>query len=165
MSLGRRVRAAVVELDNRQPISGLEPVSTTIADSLSPIRVIERLLLIAAALSAALAALGIYGVLAHWVGARRRELGVRLALGATRGSIAAMVLNEALWTAGAGIIVGFTAAILAVRAAGSALLGVPSLEVRLMILVAIGAVVLTVAALGPARRAARVDVAKLLRSD
>ena len=166
MSIGRRVRSAVVELDDRQPLSGVEPLSTTIADSLSPVRVIERLLLIAAALSAGLAALGIYGVLAHWVGARRRELGVRFALGATRGSIAAMVLNEALWTAGAGIIVGLTAAIVAVRAAGSALLGVPSLEARQMILVAIGAIVLTIAAaLGPARRAARVDVAELLRLD
>jgi putative ABC transport system permease protein len=141
-------------------------LSTTIADSLSPVRVIERLLLIAAALSAALAALGIYGVLAHWVGARRRELGVRFALGATRGSIAAMVLSEALWTAGAGIAVGLTAAIAAVRAAESALLGVPSLDARSMFVVALGAIALTiVAAVGPARRAARVDVAELLRLD
>jgi putative ABC transport system permease protein len=166
MSLARRVRAAVAEMDDRQPVSGIEPLSTTIADSLSPVRVIERLLLVAAALSAALAALGIYGVLAYWVGARQREMGVRFALGATRRSIAGLVLNEALWTAGAGIAAGLLAAVLAVRLAGSALLGVPSLDARAMLVVAVAAVALVIAAsLGPARRAARVDVAELLRLD
>jgi putative ABC transport system permease protein len=166
MSLARRVRAAVAEMDDRQPVSGIEPLSTTIADSLSPVRVIERLLLVAAALSAALAALGIYGVLAYWVGARQREMGVRFALGATRRSIAGLVLNEALWTAGAGIAAGLLAAVLAVRLAGSALLGVPSLDARAMLVVAGAAVALVIAAsLGPARRAARVDVAELLRLD
>jgi putative ABC transport system permease protein len=164
ISLARRVRAAVAEMDDRQPLSGIEPLSTTIADSLSPVRVIEQLLLIAAALSAALAALGIYGVLTYWVGARKREMGVRFALGATRRSIAGLVLHEALWTASAGIAAGLLVAVAAVRLAGSALLGVPSLDARAMLLVTLAAVTLVIAAsLGPARRAARVDVAELLR--
>jgi len=166
ISLARRVRAAVAHIDDRQPLSGVEALSTTIADSLSPVRVIERLLLIAAALSAALAALGIYGVLAYWVGARKREMGVRFALGATRRSIAGLVLHEALWTASAGIAAGLLAAVAAVRLAGGALLGVPSLDARAMLLVTLLTVALVVAAsLGPARRAARVDVAELLRLD
>jgi putative ABC transport system permease protein len=165
-SLARRVRAAVAEMDDRQPLSGVEPLSTTIADSLAPVRVIERLLLIAAALSAALAVLGIYGVLAYWVGARKREMGVRFALGATRGSIAGMVVHEALWTASAGIAAGLLVAVSTVRLTASALLGVPSLDARAMLIVTLLAVALvTAASLGPARRAARVDVAELLRLD
>ena len=164
MSIARRVRDVVARLDDRQPLSEIQPLSTSIADSLSPIRVIERLLLGAAALSALLAAGGIYGVLAHWVGSRQRELGVRFALGATRRSIAGLVVREALLTAGAGGVAGMALAIVAVRLAAGALLGVPSLDARVVVLVASGVFVLALAAsLGPARRAARVDVAQLLR--
>ena len=164
MSLARRVRAAVAELDERQPLSGLEALNTTIADSLSPIRVIERLLLVGAVLASALAALGIYAVLGHWVASRRRELGVRFALGATAASIARLVLCEALLTAAGGMVAGVALAIVAVRVAGGALLGVPSLNPRTTITVAIAAIALTlVASVGPARRASRVDVAELLR--
>src|SRR5262249_23598785 len=128
------------------------------------VRVIERLLLIGAALSAGLAALGIYGVLAHWVSARRRELGVRFALGATRVSIARLVLREALLTAGSGILVGLALAIGLVRLAHRALLGVPSLSTGAVLMVVACAIALTLAgALAPARNAARVDVGELLR--
>jgi ABC-type antimicrobial peptide transport system permease subunit len=164
MSMARQVRAAVARLDDRQPLSGIEALSTTVADSLSPIRVIERLLLVAASLSAVLAGLGIYGALAHWVGSRLRELGVRFALGATRAEIGRLVLREALLTATGGIVVGLATTVAIVRFAGSALLGVPSLDARAALIVACGTVALTLAAaLGPARRAARVDVAELLR--
>ena len=164
LSLARPIRAAVAQLDGRQPLSELEPLSTTIADSLSPIRIIERLLLIGAGLAAALAMVGICGVLAHWVGGRQRELGVRFALGATRASIARLVVREALLTAGIGIVVGLGLAIALVRLAGRALLGVPSIDVSAALVVVACAIALTIAgSLGPAFRAARVDVAVLLR--
>ena len=166
MSLARPIRAAVAELDDRQPVSGLEPLSTTIADSLSPIRVIERLLLVGAAVAAGLAALGIYGVFAHWVAARQRELGVRFALGATRPGIAWLVLRDALVTAGCGLAAGVASAAAAVRLAAGALLGVPSLSIGTVVVVTACAIALTIAgSLAPARRAARVDVADLLRSE
>jgi len=164
MSIARRVREVVARLDDRQPLSEIQPLSDAIADSLSPIRVIEQLLLGAAALSALLAAAGIYGVLAHWVGSRHRELGVRFALGATHRSIAGLVVREALLTAGAGGVAGMALAIIAIRLTAGALLGVPSLDARVIVLVAGGVFVLALAAsLGPARRAARVAVAQLLR--
>jgi len=164
MSLARPIRMAVAQLDDRQPLTEIESLSTTVADSLSPIRVIERLLLVGAGLAAALAALGIYGALAHWVGARQREFGVRFALGATRVTIAQLVLREALLIALSGIVVGLALAIAAIRLADRALLGVPSLDVRTTFIVASCAIVLTLAgSLGPARRAARVDVGELLR--
>jgi putative ABC transport system permease protein len=164
MSLARAVRAAVARLDERQPLSELEPLTTTIADSLSPIRIIARVLLVGAALAAALAALGIYGVLAHWVGARQRELGIRFALGATGTMIGRLVLREALLTAAAGMIAGIGATFVLLRLSGGALLGVPSLDARALLIVLACATALTIAgSLGPARRAARVDVAELLR--
>jgi len=153
MSIARRVREVVARLDDRQPLSEIQPLSDAIADSLSPIRVIEQLLLGAAALSALLAAAGIYGVLAHWVGSRHRELGVRFALGATHRSIAGLVVREALLTAGAGGVAGMALAIIAIRLTAGALLGVPSLDARVIVLVAGGVFVLALAAsLGPARR-------------
>jgi putative ABC transport system permease protein len=164
MSIARRVRDVVARLDDRQPLSEIQTLSASIADSLSPIRVIERLLLGAAALSALLAAGGIYGVLAHWVGSRHRELGVRFALGATRRSIAGLVVREALLTGGAGGVAGMALAIMAIRLTEGALFGVPALDARVVVLVASSVFVLALAAsLGPARRAARVDVAQLLR--
>jgi ABC-type antimicrobial peptide transport system permease subunit len=166
LSVARQVRAAVAQLDDRQPIAELEPLTATIADSLSPVRIIERLLLIAAALASALAAIGIYGVLAQWVGARRHEFGVRIALGATHGSIARLVVHETIVTSSVGIVGGVTMAAGVVRLAGGAFLGVPSLDAPTALFVAIGAMGLAVAAaLGPARRAAGVNVAELLRLD
>ena len=164
MWLARPVRMAVSQLDDRQPLTELEPLSKTIADSLSPLRIIERLLVTGAAIAAALAALGIYGALAHWVGARKRELGVRFALGATRAAIARLVLREALLTASGGIAAGIALALALVRVADRVLLGVPTLDLGTAVIVAACAAALTIAgALGPARRAARVDVAELLR--
>jgi predicted permease len=164
MTLARPLRAAVADMDDRQPLSALEAFSTTVADSLSPIRIIGRLLLVGAAVSAGLAALGIYGVLAHWVRSRTRELGVRFALGATRAGIAALIFREALITAAVGMFVGLGLTIALVRLAESALLGVPSVDVSTVVVVAAGTVVLSIAgSFGPARRAARVDVAELLR--
>ena len=164
MSLARPIRAVVAQLDARQPLSDVESLSTTISDSLAPIRVIGRVLLVGAGLATALAALGIHAVLAQWVGARQRELGVRFALGATRATIARLVLREALLTASAGIAVGLAVTFTLLQLAGRALLGVPSLDMYTTAVVTACAIALTVAgALGPARRAARVDVAELLR--
>jgi ABC-type antimicrobial peptide transport system permease subunit len=164
MSLARPIRALVAQLDARQPLSEVESLSTTISDSLAPIRAIGRVLLVGAGLATALAALGIHAVLAQWVGARQRELGVRFALGATRATIARLVLREALLTASAGIAVGLAVTFTLLQLAGRALLGVPSLDMYTTAVVTACAIALTVAgALGPARRAARVDVAELLR--
>jgi putative ABC transport system permease protein len=98
-AVARDVRRAVASLDDRQPIAELEPMTATIADSLSPVRVIERLLLAGAGVSALLATIGIYSVFSHWVHSRVRELGIRYAVGASRRAIAWLVLREALGTA------------------------------------------------------------------
>lgn len=166
VTLARPVRTAVAGLDDRQPLAELEAFSTTVADSLSPIRIIGRVLLAGAMVSAGLAALGIYSVLAHWVRSRTRELGIRFALGATRGAIGGLVVREALLTATAGAIIGLGTSIVLIKLAESALLGIPALDSRAVLAVSTAAAALAVAgSLGPARRAARVDVSELLRSE
>jgi predicted permease len=163
-SAAREARAAVASLDDRQPISGLEPMTTTIADSVSPLRIIGRLLAGGAAIAALLAALGIYTVLAHAVHARRRELGIRFAVGATRGSVAWLVVRDAVSTASVGAATGFVSGVAMVRAARGVLLGVATVDARSA--AAIGAAVAAItfaAAFVPARRAAQADVAELLQ--
>jgi len=164
IAVSRQVRGAVAALDRLQPIAGLEPLATTVADSLSPVRVIDRLLLAGAAAAALLAMIGVFGILAQSVSQRLREFGVRFALGATPWSIARMVLVDAAATAGAGLVAGLGVAIAGVRAAGASLLGLADVNgaVVLAASAAIAALMLA-AALVPARRASRVDVATLLR--
>jgi len=158
------VRAATGGIDSLQPIAGLEPLSTTIADSLSPVSVIERLLIAGAIVAALLAAVGVFAILAQSVSQRRREFGVRFALGATPASIARTVLEDAASTAAAGIAAGLTLAVSAVRIAQGSLLGLAAIDVYVVLVVVVStAIVVGGAALAPARRAARVDVGMLLR--
>ena len=163
--VSREIRGTIAKLDRLQPIAGLEPLSATVADSLSPVRVIDRLLMGAAAAAALLAMIGVFGVLAQSVAQRLREFGVRFALGATRSSIARIVLADAVATAGAGLAAGLGVAAAAVRLARASLLGLADLSGAAVAAV-VGAtlVLMLAAALIPARRASRVDVATLLRS-
>jgi len=152
------VRAAIGGIDSLQPIAGLEPLSTTIADSLSPVSVIERLLIASAIVAALLAAVGVFAILAQSVSQRRREFGVRFALGATPASIARTVLEDAASTAAAGIAAGLALAVPAVRIAQGSLLGLAAIDVYVVLVVVVStAIVVVGAALAPARRAARVD--------
>ena len=163
-ALGREVRNAIATVDSLQPIGGLEPLTRSIADSLSPVRVLERMLIVAAGVAALLAGVGIFGLLAQSVAQRRQELGVRIAVGATERSIASMVLSEALLISGVGLTFGVLAAVAIVRVAGTALIGLGEVDTRIVAAVVVSTVALVVgAAILPAVRAARVDPALLLR--
>ena len=162
--VSRQARDAIARLDRLQPIAGLEPLSASIADSLSPVRVIDRLLLAGAAAAALLAMIGVFGVLAQSVAQRLREFGVRFALGATPASIARIVLADAVVTAGVGLAAGLGVALAAVRLAQASLLGLADLNGSVVLAVVAAIFLLMLgAALVPARRASRVDVATLLR--
>jgi putative ABC transport system permease protein len=117
-------------------------------------------------LALVLAAVGIYGTLACLVSARTREIGIRLALGAPRASIVSSVLWRGLVPALAGGAIGIAVALALARTFRALLFEVQPLDVRSC---TGGAVVLllvaTAAALGPARRAARIDAAAALRAD
>jgi ABC-type antimicrobial peptide transport system permease subunit len=117
-------------------------------------------------LGLALAAVGIYGVMAYSVSQRRRELGIRVALGADRRSVLGLVLNEGLRLALIGTAIGLAAALAAARLVRGLLYDVSAVDPIAFTLVPLTLV--AVAALAvylPARRAAMVDPIKALKSD
>jgi len=111
-----------------------------------------------------LSAIGIYGVLAYLVTQRQREIGIRAALGCTAGGVVKLVVREALWLLGAGLVLGAAGSVALRSVVAAQLYGVKPLDP-----VVLSAVILTLAAVGlaacvlPARRATRVDPAMVLR--
>jgi predicted lysophospholipase L1 biosynthesis ABC-type transport system permease subunit len=117
-------------------------------------------------LALALAAVGLYGVVAYGTARRAREIGIRIALGAGRGSVLRMVLSDALLLAAAGLLVGLPAAYAAARQVAALLFGIRpadaiSFVITALVLLAIG----LAAAFVPARRAARLEPLSVLRQD
>ncbi len=113
-----------------------------------------------------LAMLGIYGVLAYLVAQRTREIGIRVALGSSRGSILKMVLREGLELVVVGLVLGIIAAVSMQRAVASEIYGVRALDPLVLVSVmAVLAIVALAACAVPARRAMRVDPIIALRSE
>jgi len=118
------------------------------------------------ALAGLLAAVGIYGVMSYTVTRRSNEIGIRLAMGASRTSVLRMVIREAVWLLGAGLIIGTTLGLGAAKAARTLLFGLEpwdpaTIAAAIALLAAIG----LVASYLPARRAARVDPMNVLRQE
>ena len=126
-------------------------------------RLTATLVSVCGLLALALAIVGLYGAIAYLVTRRTREIGVRIALGATPGGVLRLVVGEGLWIAGLGIAVGLAAAAIAARALPLGLYGVTPLDVRTYVAVIL---LLTatagLAAFIPARRAVRIDPARAL---
>jgi len=119
-----------------------------------------------AAAALLLAAIGIYGLLAYAVGQRRRELGIRLALGASRGDVMSQVVGDGIRLAAAGIGVGVLVALAVTRLLTALLYGVGATDPATFVgVVALLAVVSLVASYLPARRAAKLDPLVALRSE
>jgi ABC-type antimicrobial peptide transport system permease subunit len=119
-----------------------------------------------AGLALLLASIGIYGVLSYLVTQRRREIGVRMALGATSSTVVGMVLRRGLALTGTGLAVGFVAAVLGTRAMKTMLYGVDAIDPATF--AGVAAVLCAIAALAcwvPAMRAARVDPIVVLRDE
>jgi putative ABC transport system permease protein len=111
-----------------------------------------------------LAAVGLYGLIAFSVGRRTREIGVRVALGAQRGHVLAMVLREGMGLAGTGVVVGIVLAAAATRLIAGFLFGVSALDgLTFAGMSALFVIVALVASYVPARRAAVTDPIIALR--
>lgn len=160
------LRAALLTADPNQPISRLVAVDTVIADQLAPRRFTTWLVGLFGVLALLLATIGAYGVLSLSIAGRRREVGVRSALGASPGSLRGLLLSEAAGLVGAAIVVGVALATAAGRLAQSLLFEVSATSPALLVAAAV-AVVLPAIIAGslPAERAIRMPPVDALRED
>jgi ABC-type antimicrobial peptide transport system permease subunit len=159
----------------QRTLSGINPnltivkfqtFSQQIADRFSDDRMVARLTMLFGALALLLATIGLYGVTAFTVARRTSEIGIRMALGADRSGVIAMVMRGALIQAAIGLAIGIPVAYLCVRFIQSQLYDVTGLSPAVLttaILTLIAAA--TLAGLIPARRAASTDPAKALRTE
>lgn len=164
--LAAPIRALAKELDSAQPLDEMQGMDTTVAESLSPIRVLGFLLLIGGGLAVLFAGTGIYGVLAHWVASRSREFGVRLALGASPDAISRLVLRQMAVLTLAGMLVALPAGLSALFLMRTSLFGLGTADLPTVAgLAAFVCAVAALAALRPAGRARQVDPRLLLQSE
>jgi len=160
------IRAAVAGIDSKLIVNKLITMKDEIDSQLVAERAIALLALTFGILAALLAGIGLYGILAYSTAQRTREIGIRMALGASRTTVVGLILREVLLLAGGAVLVTIPLAILATRAVRSQLFGV-SLVDPATYAAGIFAIVLVagLAAFLPARRAATVDPARALRTD
>jgi ABC-type lipoprotein release transport system permease subunit len=165
--LGRdAVERAVHAVDPAQPVVSLRPMNEVVASWLGPRRFVGRLLDLFAALALLLAAVGVYGVVAYSAGQRRRELGLRAALGARRDELVRLVLGEGLRLAVGGALVGVGLAVALTRFLRGFLFGVGPTNPLVLAAACVGlTAVALVASFLPARRAALADPMEALRHE
>jgi putative ABC transport system permease protein len=159
------VRAVVRQLDPTLPVANVRSMSEVVATSLATPRLTGFLLGAFAAIALALAAVGIYGVLAYLVSQRTQEIGIRLAIGAARSQVMSMIMQQGMTLAIVGIAVGVTAAFLLTRLMQSLLYEVkPGDPMTFIVVPAVLLVVSLVASYLPAWRATKVSPLIALRT-
>jgi putative ABC transport system permease protein len=159
------VRHETATLDSNLPVS-FKPMDQWVADSLARQRFSIQLMAAFAAIAALLAAIGIYGVLAYLVDQRRRELGIRMALGAHPGEILALVLRQGSVPVAAGLIAGMSGAFGLRRLLRSLLYEVSATDPLVFAAVSLGLILVSLVAMSiPAQRATRVDPLEALRQE
>ena len=166
MALAGAVRSEVRSLDPNIPVANIRPMTEVVAASLATPRLTGFLMGTFAAIALTLAAVGIYGVLSYLVARRTHEIGIRLAVGADRSQVLALVLKQGLTLAGAGIAVGMIAAFLLTRLMQSLLYQVgPSDPITFSVVTVALIVVSLLASALPAYRATRVSPLVALRTE
>ncbi len=164
--LSDTVRQALREVDPTLPVSEIVPLDTELNGDLGTDKLLARLAAIYAGLTLLLIAIGFYGVMSSRTARRKSELGIRLALGATRRNIQMLIVGQTARILVAGILPGAILSILAVRTAGHFLYG--SVSANSLVIIAASLVLACasfVATLIPARRAAFADPLETLRSE
>lgn len=165
-ALAPAVRNAIWSVDKDQPVLRVATMSALLERSVAERRFVLILFEAFSLVALVLAATGIYGILANSVAERTREIGVRAALGASRGDLLALVMRQGLALVAAGVVLGLGASLLATRALTSLLFGVSHLDP--LTYAGVIAMLLSVAAVSclvPARRAALLDPMQALRSE
>ena len=160
------LRAVVASLDAETPVSGIRAMDDVVAQAVSRPRFTTTLVLAFAGLGVVLGMIGVYGVVAFAAARRRRDIGIRIALGATRAGVRARFVGRALAYAGAGVVVGELAAAVLMSSLSSQLHGVSPWDPATYAAVpALFALLAGLAAYVPARRATAIEPAAVLRSE
>jgi putative ABC transport system permease protein len=160
------INAALRDLEPRSAITSLAPLTRIVSNSIAAPRFYAAALGTFAGVALVLAAIGIYGLLAYSVAQRTREIGVRVALGAPRAGILALVLGQGAVLAGFGVAAGLAGAFASTRYLSSLLFGITPLDPATFAAVAlVFAGVALLASYVPARRATSVDPLVALRSE
>ena len=165
-SVARAVRQAVWQVDRNVPVTAIRPMRDIVAASTAQRRFQTLLLAGFAAVAVLLAACGIYGTVSYAVNQRRREIGIRMALGAQRRDVASLVLRQAFAPVAFGIAAGGAGTLALVRLLAGLLFGVGPADAATYS--SAGMLVLAVAAVScwlPARRAMRVDPAETMHCE
>jgi putative ABC transport system permease protein len=160
------LREALSRIDPSQPVDRVTALTDLLASSLAPRRFPLQLLAVFAALALVLSAVGIYGVTAYSVAQRTREIGVRMAIGASAANVLRMVLGGALQTVALGLCIGTAAALAGGQLIASQLYGVSARDPLTYLAIAALLGIVALAASGiPALRATRIDPMAALRTE
>jgi putative ABC transport system permease protein len=164
-SLLSAIRGQVESMDPNLPLRNVTTMEALVSEEMAPVRFFLVLLSVFAWIAVALAAAGLYGVVAHLVSRRRQEMGIRLALGAKGESLIRMVLLETARPTLVGMAIGLGAAMVAGRILDSFLYQVSSRDPIVLFLAALALFgVATLASYVPARQASRVDPVQTLNA-
>jgi predicted permease len=165
-ALAGTIQRVVREVDAAVPVVRLRDMDSVFAESIRRPRLVAQLLGAFAGLALLLAAIGTYGVLSYMVTERRREIGIRVALGATRSHMLTQIMKQGLQVTGLGVAIGLAGALAVNRLIASLLFGVqPTDTATIAFVIATIAAVAVVASWLPAWRASRLDPNVVLRGE
>ncbi len=166
VALAPAIRAVINEIDPRMPLSEVQPMTAFIDRAMAPVRFTMTLVGIFAGIAVALAAIGLYGVLATVVRQRTAEIGMRLVFGAPRTAILRMVVGEGMKMSVAGMVLGIVAAAGITRLMASLFVGVsPADPATFAAITLLFSAVAFAAAWLPAYRASRLDPMVAIREE
>jgi predicted permease len=159
-------RKTLASINSNLSVVNFQTFEAQIADQFSEARMLSRLTMLFGGLALLLATLGLYGVTAYSVARRTPEIGIRMALGAERAGVTAMVMRSAILQALLGLAIGIPAAMMCVRYVASQLYEIKAIDTgTLTVAVSIMMLTTALAALIPALRAASIDPAHALRTE
>jgi ABC-type antimicrobial peptide transport system permease subunit len=165
-AFARRMPAIVHEIDPRQPVSRIRTLESIRSHSLAPPRLTAMLVTLFAAVALIVTAAGIAGVVSFSVNQRTTEIGVRMALGASRSSVVRMIVRQGLSPVTVGLTLGVALALAMTRVVAQMLFAVePTDPTTYAAVIALLAAVAAIACLVPARRAAAIDPMRALRTN